>query len=272
MMRRDFNYAAVYGRQIKDSALCASCHTLFTASIEILEPAVANGLLEIPVRVTNHTGHKLPTGFPSRRMWIHLRVVDAEGSLLFESGDVDANGRLRLDTAHTQAHCLATSKPGGAEDYTDCYEPHHDVIESPEQVAVYEAVMGDVRERVTYVLLYANTYLKDNRLPPVGFDRGVLGTDSITGVFGRAADDPDFSPDYPDPLSGSDLVRYRLPVGESARPLAVEARLLFQSVKPAFAEMLGESQDPRVTRFVSMYAQVPPPVEQLAQDERVLGP
>lgn len=242
------------------------------ASIEILEPAVANGFLEIPVRVTNHTGHKLPTGFPSRRMWIHLRVVDAEGSVLFESGDVDTDGRLRLDAAHTQAHCLASAKPGVAEDYADCYEPHHNVIESPEQVVVYEAVMGDVRERITYVLLYANTYLKDNRLPPVGFDRAALDDDRTTGVFGLAADDPEFSPDYPDPLSGNDLVRYRLPIGEAAGPLAVEARLLFQSVKPAFAEMLGESQDPRVTRFVSMYALVPPPVEQLAQDERVLGP
>lgn len=242
------------------------------ATVEILEPTFTNGLLEIPVRVTNQTGHKLPTGFPSRRMWIHLRVADAEGGVLFESGDVDAAGRISLDAGHTRPGCLASAKEGTAQDYADCYEPHRDVIESSEQVAVYEAVMGDLHQRVTYVLLYANGYLKDNRLPPIGFDRKQLDADATAGVFGLAARDPDFSPDYPDLGSGGDLVRYRVMVGEPSGPVTIEARLLFQSIRPAFAEMLGESQDARVTRFGAMYVQVPPIVEVLARDERLLSP
>jgi len=242
------------------------------ATLEILEPTVTNGLLEIPVRITNHAGHKLPTGFPSRRVWVHLRVADADGRVLFESGDVDADGRISLDAGHTRSACLASAKEGTAQDYADCYEPHRDMIEAPEQVAIYEAVMGDLHDRVTYVLLYANGYLKDNRLPPAGFNRAALDAESTAGVFGLAARDPDFSPDYPDTGSGSDLVRYRVMVDESVGPVMIEARLLFQSIRPAFAEMLGESQDPRVTRFGEMYAQVPPIVEELARDERLLPP
>src|SRR5205085_7460002 len=39
------------------------------------------------VRVTNETGHKLPTAYPDgRRMWLHVRSFDADRNVLFESG------------------------------------------------------------------------------------------------------------------------------------------------------------------------------------------
>ncbi|MEZ4403205.1 MAG: hypothetical protein R3B06_24485, partial [Kofleriaceae bacterium] len=38
--------------------------------------AVVDGRLQATIRVTNRTGHKLPTGYPGRRMWLHLRAVD----------------------------------------------------------------------------------------------------------------------------------------------------------------------------------------------------
>src|SRR5262249_130000 len=38
------------------------------------------------VRVTNLTGHKLPTGYPEgRRMWLHVQALDTHGSVLAES-------------------------------------------------------------------------------------------------------------------------------------------------------------------------------------------
>lgn len=41
-------------------------------------------------------GHDLPTGSAhARAVWVHLQVVDAEGNVLLESGDTDANGDLR---------------------------------------------------------------------------------------------------------------------------------------------------------------------------------
>lgn len=52
---------------------------------------------QIRLDVTNLIeGHNLPTGSAhARRAWIHTRVVDAAGDVVFESGDLDANGDLR---------------------------------------------------------------------------------------------------------------------------------------------------------------------------------
>lgn len=240
-----------------------------TAELEILQPATVDGALEIPVRISNRAGHKLPTGFPSRRMWVHLRVTDGNGALLFESGAVDAHGRLALDALQTRPLCLAARKTGTAADYAGCYEPHRDLITSGEQVAIYESVMGDAQGRPNYVLLYANGYLKDNRLLPEGFQRAQVGADGVTGIFGAAATDPDFSPDYPDPGSGRDVVRYRVATAGAPGPVTIEARLLFQSVRPAFAAALSGNQDPRVARFQAMYEQVPPAPEELVRVQRV---
>ena len=40
-----------------------------------LEASIAGG--NLTVRVTNESGHKLPTGYPAgRRMWLHVRAFD----------------------------------------------------------------------------------------------------------------------------------------------------------------------------------------------------
>ena len=52
---------------------------------------------DILVEVRNNViGHSLPTGSAhARAVWVHLRVVGADGVVYLESGDVDANGDLR---------------------------------------------------------------------------------------------------------------------------------------------------------------------------------
>ena len=42
--------------------------------------------LAFDIDVRNLTGHKYPTGYPSRRTWLHVTVRDAKGAALFESG------------------------------------------------------------------------------------------------------------------------------------------------------------------------------------------
>jgi hypothetical protein len=42
--------------------------------------------IDIKVLTTNLTGHKLPTGIPFRRMWIHLKVMNSNSEIIFESG------------------------------------------------------------------------------------------------------------------------------------------------------------------------------------------
>jgi nitrate/TMAO reductase-like tetraheme cytochrome c subunit len=46
---------------------------------------------ELVVRVTNQTGHKLPTGYPEgRRMWINIRFLDSSGQMVAERGQYDS--------------------------------------------------------------------------------------------------------------------------------------------------------------------------------------
>ena len=53
--------------------------------------------MAIDVRVENGTdGHNVPTGFTAERIvWLHTRVTDATGRVVYQSGDLDPNGDLR---------------------------------------------------------------------------------------------------------------------------------------------------------------------------------
>jgi eukaryotic-like serine/threonine-protein kinase len=68
---------------------------LLRASMELTlgEARRVGGELEIPVRVENvGAGHKVPAGFSQEReIWVHLRVEDGSGGLVYEVGRVDRN-------------------------------------------------------------------------------------------------------------------------------------------------------------------------------------
>jgi len=61
-----------------------------------IEEASAGGL-EFEVEVKNITdGHNVPTGFTGERLvWLEVEVKDADGNVIFVSGDRDPNGDLR---------------------------------------------------------------------------------------------------------------------------------------------------------------------------------
>ncbi len=201
------------------------------ASIEIPAATVSNGTLEAKVRVTNHTGHKLPTAYPSRRAWIHFVVKDATGRTVFESGRMNADGSIA----------------GAAVDQdSTTYEPHYQVITAQDQVQVYEPIMGDTDGNVTHTLLRGARYLKDNRLPPGGFRK--LAVPDEVRVVGDAATDPDFD-------NGSDTVVYRVAVGNAAG-LTVTAELNYQGQSYGHLQDLFVDADlPEVAAFKRMFEQ-----------------
>ena len=55
-----------------------------------------NGI-NIQAKVSNiTTGHNTPTGFTGERLvWVRITVTDADGKVVFQSGDTDANGDVR---------------------------------------------------------------------------------------------------------------------------------------------------------------------------------
>ena len=60
---------------------------------ELDAPRRGGGRLEIPVEIENTgAGHKIPAGFSQEReFWVHLRVTDDRGRVLYEVGRIDRN-------------------------------------------------------------------------------------------------------------------------------------------------------------------------------------
>ncbi|MEZ4417741.1 MAG: hypothetical protein R3E10_18435 [Gemmatimonadota bacterium] len=204
---------------------------LRTSTVEVaVENAMVLGQqLHADVRIHNLAGHKFPTAYPSRRAWIHLTVRDRGGSLAFESGAFQADGRI----------------DGNDNDADPArYEPHYTQITTPEQVQIYEAVMADGSGAVTTGLMSAERWLKDNRLQPEGFDAAAGG--SRVATRGAAVEDADFG-------AGGDRVRYTLDVDPARGPFTVEAELWFQPVAYRWAMNLADYETFETQRFVRYY-------------------
>lgn len=53
-------------------------------------PEIEGERLRIPLKFLNRTGHRVPAGFSQEReLWVHLRVTDARGRLVYEAGRVE---------------------------------------------------------------------------------------------------------------------------------------------------------------------------------------
>jgi hypothetical protein len=201
-----------------------------TARIHIEAVAAGPERLAFDVRVENRAGHKLPTGYPSRRVWIHVRVRDGRDRIVFESGAFEPTGAITGNDADAD---------GGR------VEPHYETIRRAGEVQIYESAMVDPEGRVTTGLLIGVRYVKDNRLLPTGFDPGSASGD--IAVRGGASADRDFT-------GGGDRVRYELEVEPDApRPLHVEATLYYQPIAYRWAQNLRSYDASEPRRFVDMY-------------------
>jgi hypothetical protein len=199
--------------------------------------------LHAEVLVQNLAGHKLPTAYPSRRAWLRVTFHDGAGRLVFASGQLAATGEIEGNDNDLDA---------------SRFEPHHTEIRSPDEVQIYETIMGDPRGEVTTGLLTALTYLKDNRVLPRGFDKQTAPPE--VAVHGDAMGDPDF-------VAGEDRVRYAVELGDARGPFTVEAELWYQPIGFRWARNLRGYDAPETRRFVAYYeAMAPGSAVRLAHD------
>jgi cytochrome c551/c552 len=197
-----------------------------TATLAIEGATLRDGVLTVDVVVRNLTGHKFPTGYPSRRAWLHLVARDTHGNALFESGRMDGTGRI---------------DGNGNDADAGAFEPHHDEIISADQVQIYESVMRTPSGTPTTGLLQATGYLKDNRLLPRGFDKRTAASE--IAVIGDAAADDDF-------IGGEDRVRYRVAVAGAA---SVTLELRYQPIAYRWARNLERYGAAEPRAFVRYY-------------------
>lgn len=195
-----------------------------TARVTIVDVKRTADHLEFDVKIENLTGHKLPSGYPSRRMWLDVDVRQGR-TKLWESGDSDDAGRLKGVTDEMAI-------------------PHLDRIERTDQVAVFEMVAADVKGATTMNLTEMATRTKDNRILPRGW-RADGPHAAETAPVGTAGDD-DFT-------AGSDRVTYVVPIPPDAGDLLVVAGLYYQPIPPAWAGKFRGSKTPEAAAFLRMY-------------------
>ncbi|MEM6996728.1 MAG: hypothetical protein AAF721_39860, partial [Myxococcota bacterium] len=176
------------------------------ASLELTAPAsvdVGEGIPELTVRVTNNSGHKLPTGYSEGRvLWIEIEGT-YEGSTLWSSGRWTA----------------ATGRQDDAQQHS------------------YEAIAEHAASGDVFHLLRSNRWLVDNRIPPLGLvpdpetdpvgDRYALGADGTWPNFDTVS--------YAfEPVEATDAN------GETADTLIVTARLRYLVNTPDYVAFLAD--------------------------------
>jgi uncharacterized repeat protein (TIGR01451 family) len=129
----------------------------------------------VAVRVINRTGHKLPTGYPEgRQMWINLQAFDVYDQLIYESGAYNLlTGQLNRDVD------------------VKVYEAKQGI--TPKLASVLGLSPGE-----SFHFVLNNTVIKDNRIPPQGynqdlFDQPGLRPVGVTYLDGQYWDDTIYS-------------------------------------------------------------------------------
>lgn len=206
-----------------------------SASLSLVEGVRDGGQLRFGLEVVNRTGHKLPTAHPTRRAWMHVRVTDASGEVVYENGRPDERGRI----VGSGGKPLASELAGGP------IQPHRSRLRDPNGPAIYQGIMADVAGEPTFVLLQGASWLKDTRILPRGWSPDHAEGER-TAPIGTTHDD-DF-------VGGSDRLDVLVDLPDGAQgPFRVEARLLFQTLSARWAAEMFTVDTPEVARFRELY-------------------
>jgi hypothetical protein len=177
------------------------------------------GSMSLEVKVTNLTGHKLPTGYAEgRRMWLNVQVRDADGGLVFESAAYDTTTAVLTEDA---------------------------------QARVYEVLQGiwnahgtgtcDVSDdggNPIFHFVLNDCIAKDNRIPPLGFMPATAGDPNGYDLRPVGANYPEVSPGV---LVNYDVATYDLPVPVgTVGPLTATARLYYQTASSDYMAFLRD--------------------------------
>ncbi len=200
-----------------------------TARVAIDRLELTGNRLTARIVVENLGGHKFPTAYPSRRAWLHVKVVDRNNRTVFESGQINRNGSIAGNDN---------------DDDPVRFEPHYTEITEPDQIQIYEDIMVGQNGVPTTGLLTAVRFIKDNRLLPAGFEKRKVEQD--IAPQGGAMGDEDF-------VGGRDTIRYAIPVAGAEGPFRVEAELWFQPISYRWAANLKSYAAAEPQRFTRYY-------------------
>ncbi len=157
---------------------------------------------QLDIRVTNWSGHKLPTGMPEgRRMWLNVQYLDAAGTIVEELGAYDWMD-ASLDAASTQ------------------------VWEARLGVSQEVADLTGVDAGESYHLVLCDQFVIDNRIPPVGFTNAEFEAIGAAPVGATYADGQHWSD-----------TSFEIPVGATSAVVT----MYFQTTTREFMEFLRDA-------------------------------
>lgn len=216
--------------------------------------------LEATVTVTNHVGHKFPSGVGFRRAFLAFEVLDADGAVLWGSGRTNRGGVIvGRDGAPVDGElwwkddCSTRLYPGERR-----HQPHREVISAEDQVQVYQELVAtagaaeapvcgvgaEPQGELTTSFLSICATVKDNRILPAG-TLPLSGRVAIAEALGADRDlaheaGPQAVGEDPDYVSGGgDTVRYAVPLASlppGADPASVRATLYYQAQPPFYLQ------------------------------------
>jgi hypothetical protein len=154
------------------------------------------------VRVTNESGHKLPSGYPEgRRMWLNVKFKDAKGAVIAERGAYDSKSAT-----------LAAKN-------TKVYQAKHGISQAISKLTGIPSGPG-------FHLALANKVFFDNRIPPRGFTNASFNAIG-SGAVGYA---------YADGQHWDDT-NYPIPAGA----VAATVTLYYQTTTREYIEFLRDA-------------------------------
>ena len=217
-----------------DSTIARSTHKLQNETLNLLltEENRTEDTIFVSLLLQNKAGHKFPAGYPSRRAFVELTAINEVGDTLFHSGKTDENFNLL------------------AED--EDYENHFAMINSEDQVQIYEMVMGNVNGDVTTVLERAATQLKDNRIPPAGFSTSHFAYDTVQ-IVGAATSDEDFNYEAGIEGTGADKLKFHIPANGFGGAVSVIAKVYYQTINDKWLEQMFGYSSTEIDAFKSYY-------------------
>lgn len=199
--------------------------TAATVTLNDLPKTVRPGTTITPtVKIVNNAGHKLPTGYgEGRQMWISIEASDARGTVFYEDGILDSNGKL-VRTSETKVYEYVAL----AENYDGNMVDGFNILDTNKDRSV-----SHLEKEFRFVLM--NFIEKDNRIPPEGFVREGFQAD---GAFIVPRDPKDR--DYRDGQNW-DITPYSIRIPENAQgPITITATLRYQTFSHEFIHALNE--------------------------------
>ena len=181
--------------------------------------------------INNLAGHKLPTAYPSRRVWLHVTVGTRAAKRCSSRARLNHDGSIRGNDNDARS---------------SRYEAHHESIDHPEQVQIYEAIMGDPDGKVTTGLLRRSPTSRTTGCCPMASTR-TTAKEAVAVVAVRCR--------RTDFVAGHDRVGYGVDISGAEGPCR-RTGLMYQPIGYRWAINLGDQKAEEIERFIGYYEEM----------------